>query len=78
VLWRGNQRADGWAFTETWVVVIALAGDEVQADAWIEAHIDNLLEALEPVMFVESFSPAVTPLVGNSEALALMITGRSE
>ena len=78
VQWRGNLRADGWAFTQTWAVVIALAGDEVQADEWIEAHTDDLMDALEPVMFVESFQPAALPLIGNSESLALMITGRSE
>jgi hypothetical protein len=77
-LWRGMQRADGAAFMQTWVVVIALAGDEIAADAWIESHIDDLYDALEPVIFIDSFAPAVTPLTGNSEALALMITGRSE
>ncbi len=80
VMWRGGQRADGWEFTNTWAVVIVLAGDEVQADTWIETHIDALTDALEPVMFVEAFQPAVLPLTGTppSEALALMITGRSE
>lgn len=78
VLWQGIRRADGAAFTDTWAVVIALSGDEVQADAWIEAHVDDLYDALEPVMFIDSFEPAVMPLTGNSEALALMITGRSE
>lgn len=78
VLWRGGVRSEGWAYQHTWAVVIALPGDEVTADAWIEAHIDALMDALEPVMFVESFTPAVTPIAGQNEALALMITGRSE
>lgn len=78
VLWQGMRRDAGAAFVNAWAVVIALSGDEVQADAWIEAHVDDLYDALEPVMFIDSFEPAVTPLTGNSEALALMITGRSE
>lgn len=80
VMWRGGVRADGWEFTNTWAVVIVLPPSEVDADAWIETRIDALTDALEPVMFVESFQPAVTPLTGSpaSEALALMITGRSE
>lgn len=79
VVRRGGQRADGWAFMQTWAVVIVLQdGDEIQADRWIDAHIDALVDALEPVMFVESWAPAVTPMTGNPQALALLITGRSE
>lgn len=78
VRWGGAQRDAGAAFMEAWVVVIALATtDEVTADAWIEAHIDALYDALEPHIYIDSFVPAVDR-IGGSDALALMITGRSE
>lgn len=77
VLWRGAVRDGGYAFQETWVCVIQLPGDEVKADQWIEAHEAALFEALQPLLFVESFTPAALPVTGG-EAFALMITGRSE
>lgn len=77
VLWRGAVRDEGFAFMETWACVIQLPGDEVKADQWIEAHEDALFEALSPLLFVESFTPAAMP-AGNNDTFALMITGRSE
>lgn len=78
VRWGGAVREAGSAFMESWVVVIALMTvDEVTADAWIEAHMDDLFDALMPHIFIDSFVPAIDK-IGGSDALALMITGRSE
>ena len=76
-LWRGSERADGFLFTQTFAVVIALSGDVVAADDFADAHGDELADALEPVLFVESFAPAVTA-TDAGDMNALMITGRVE
>jgi hypothetical protein len=76
-LWRGSERSDGMAFLETWAVVVALAGDELAADTFADSKRADLDDALRPVMWVESYTPAVV----NTEAgdmNALMITGRTE
>lgn len=76
-LWRGSERADGMAFTETFAVIIALAGDEAAADAFVDSHGEALEEALSPVLWIESLAPAVTA-IGDGDMNALMITGRTE
>lgn len=76
-LWRGSVRDEGYAFMETWAVVIAVGPNEVDADKWIEAHEQALFDALQSLLFVESFTPVAGPVQGN-DALSLMITGRSE
>jgi hypothetical protein len=78
VLYRGGARGDGYSYLSTYAVVIMLPGDELIADQWIEDKFDLLDDALRPELFVESFLPAEFPLTGNSVALALMITGRTE
>jgi hypothetical protein len=79
VLWRGSSRGDGYAHLHRWAVVIVLPASETVADEWIESRLDDLDDAARAVLFVDSFQPATTPLGGQSnEALALVITGRSE
>jgi hypothetical protein len=75
--WRGNERADGFAFVESWAVLIMLPSEEVSADEWADTYGEQLLAALEPVMFVDQLQPAVFKL-SNNDAYALMITGRTE
>lgn len=76
--WGGNEHAGGAAFIESWAVLIVLpAADEVSADEFADSHGTALLEALQPVMFVDGMKPATIPASGN-DLYALMITGRSE
>lgn len=76
-LWRGSQRDGGVAFVETWAVVIALAGDEQAAEEFADARGEELEDALHPVLFVDTYAPAVVGTdAGDSNAL--MITGRTE
>jgi len=76
-LWRGAERSDGFTFVQTFAVIVALPGDEAQADTNADTAAEPLAEALEPILFVESITPAT---VGTSEGdmNALMITGRVE
>ncbi len=76
--WRGGERVDGWALIHTWHVLLLLPGNEHDADAWVDEHGDALFVALEQHAFsVTTFTPATVPVNGN-DALALLITGRSE
>lgn len=76
-LWRGAERAGGTAFTQTWHVLVALAGDERTADEFADAYGDAIEDALAAVLFVDTFAPAVTATDGG-DMNALMITGRTE
>jgi hypothetical protein len=76
-MWRGAERSDGVAFVETWAVIIALPGDEVTADAFADAHVEDLEAALRPVMFTDSYAPSLLP-TESGDMMALMITGRTE
>jgi hypothetical protein len=78
VNFRGFTRGPASAYTAVYTVTIVLPSDEGKADEWIENNTDALDDALRPVLFVDSFQPAELPLIGNSAALALLITGRSE
>jgi hypothetical protein len=75
--WRGSEKAGGHAFTNTWAVLVVLPADDVSADAFVDAHGEQLVNALRPVLYVSALTPAEIP----SEAgpmYALLITGRSE
>jgi hypothetical protein len=77
--WRGSDRADGFAFVNTWAVIIALPGEEERADEWADRIGLPLAEALQDrdVLFVTDIDPAEVP-VNGTPTFALMITGRSE
>ncbi|MBM0274132.1 hypothetical protein [Micromonospora tarensis] len=70
-------RASGYSFTATWRVFVIIPSDEVKASEWLDAHVDELVEALLPVGFVDQILPvAVTTEAGD--LLAAQITMRSE
>lgn len=77
-LWRSGERADGYAYTHTWVIVIVLPGtDEATADAFVDARLDDIDDALRAVLFVDGVAPARLESDGG-DILALQITGRTE
>lgn len=79
-LWAGASRGEGplWAgLTHVWTVTIALSADERAASDWIDDHLDLIMDALTPVMAVDSFEPAALPTEAG-DLLALTITGRTE
>lgn len=70
-------RADGHSFTATWRVFVITPSDEVKASEWIDAHVDELADALLPVGYIDQILPvAVTTEAGDQ--LAIQITMRSE
>lgn len=76
--WGGSEYAGGHAYTNAWRVLVVLPqADDITADAFVDAHGAALVDALRPVMFVDSFVPAEIP-AGSGVLYALLITGRSE
>lgn len=75
--WRGTARGDDRMFVNTWVVVVALPGDEDTADDWVDLYGPALFTALQPLLYITAFDPAVLPMTGT-DSLALQITGTTE
>lgn len=75
--WRGGVPRAG-AVENTWAVLVVLpSADDVTADSFADSHGEALLEALRPVLYVDSIAPAeITSEAGP--ILALLLTGRSE
>lgn len=75
--WRGGvPRAH--AVEGTWAVLIVLpSANDVTADAFADSHGEALLDALRPVLFVDSIAPAEVT-TESGPLYALMISGRSE
>jgi hypothetical protein len=71
----GNRVAD--TFQGTWRVIVYCGGDEYTATEWMDAHLDELVEVLDPIAYVDTAEPALTTL-NKSDAFVIEITARSE
>lgn len=71
------ERGPGLSFTATWRVLVQLPADEVAASEWIDSHHEDLVDALEPVGFVDRIEPVVFDTEAG-EQLGLQLTIRSE
>lgn len=80
VRWGGWQRADGDAYMSTWMITLILPqGSEQAADAEAYRVADLIGDALQPLIYVDSFAPTVVPVGAQPRGLyALTVTGRSE
>ena len=80
VRWGGWQRADGGAYMSTWAITLILPqGSEQAADDEAYRVADLIGDALQPLIYVESFAPTVVPVGAQPRGLyALTVTGRSE
>jgi hypothetical protein len=81
-LWAGGERGPGRSFQYTWRVLILLPKDERAASAWIDEHVEALVDAMEgasvddnDVGFVDRLDP-VAVTAGGTDQLALQITMR--
>lgn len=77
--WGGGNRDDeSMGFLETWrITIVCPQGTTDAADAYVDSHGEQLIAALQTIMFVDSYAPARL----DTEAgpmYALVITGRSE
>lgn len=70
-------RSGGLGFLTTWKVVIVVARDEQAASVWIDTHIDDVVENLEPVGFIERMEPSLLA-TSAGDMYALTISMRSE
>lgn len=76
--WRGSAHAGGHSYESTWAVLIVLPqADDVTADSFADSHGAALLDALRPVLFVDSIAPATID-TEPGQLYALLITGRAE
>lgn len=69
-------RADGFSFAATWRVRIALPPDVQAASDWIDDHWIALVEALNPVIYVDEIEPIGLTEENTGQAY-LQITGRN-
>jgi hypothetical protein len=77
VRWRGAERADGHAYMQTWQVLIVVASDEAKADESVDRLAVDLADALEDVLFIDSFTAVAIPTSAGPLS-GLEIIGRSE
>lgn len=70
-------RGPGDSFEVTWRVLVYLGGDADAATAWMDDHLPQLVEAIDPVAYVDGFEPSTVPIDGN-DAFVIELTTRSE
>ncbi len=76
--WAGAERTDGYEFLQAWTVtVVTNQGGADAADAFLDAHGGDLADALQPLLYVVSMTPALLK-TGGDDLYALTITGRTE
>lgn len=78
--WGGARRPDSarGMFTQVWRALIRVPGDEVAADEWVDAHIDDLADALRSVGYMTECTPVNLTGTDNTPIRALMITMECE
>lgn len=78
IRWGGWARLNGF-LVATYRVIIVTPQGEADADAWIYEHADLLVDALQPVLYVDSVEPTLLPAEGSQGGLfTVTITGRTE
>lgn len=67
------------SFAHEWQVHIVVPADPVAADEWVEAHLEDVVDAVADVLAISSIQPGKIPAgKSTSEYNALIITGRTE
>lgn len=70
------ERADGLSFSVNWKVMVFLPQGELAASDWIDSHYDAIVDALEPIGYVERLSPVVVSTsAGNQYFLEITMRG---
>jgi hypothetical protein len=66
----------GWI--DTWQVWVALSQDVVSAEKWIDAHLDELVAALEHELVITSITPTEIVVPGGTAVNGLIVEGARE
>jgi hypothetical protein len=72
------ERDTGSVFITTWRVRVLLPQGEREASTFIDAHVDAIYDALQPVAYVDRIEPVTLQVTGGGEQFALEFTMRSE
>jgi hypothetical protein len=70
-------RAHGDAFEYTWAVNIVLGSDPQEAETAIDRLMPLIVDALDPVAFIDSYAPGVST-IGGTDVYVLEIRCRRE
>jgi len=69
-------RAAGMAFEVTWRVLVVLPSDERAASQWVDANYEAVVDALEPIGFVDQVEPVLlSTSAGDQQALQITMRG---
>lgn len=71
VRWAGAERGEGVSFEISWNVLVLVPTSEDAREAWMTDHLDDLLDALRPVIYVYSIE-----FLSPSDSPVLQLTGR--
>lgn len=73
-------RGPGMVFYLDWSVYVALPGQDLDAAQWIEEHLFELVDALQPLAHVTAAGPAMLPVPnapGGMSGLEITMRGES-
>jgi len=73
-----NRASNGFGFVHTWQVWIALTQDVAAAERWMDAHLSELVTALDPELLVTSVTPSELVLAGGGSINGLIVEGARE
>jgi hypothetical protein len=81
--WGGDEPVEGGryatTFLRTYRVIVVLSADQRAADAWVDDHLEDIIDRLSLVLSISGYAYARVPADGSQAAyLALVITGESE
>lgn len=72
VQWGGAERWNGAGpFINTWRVLVGLPNVETAAESWIADHLQDLVNAISPVAFIDSVEPV--NIAGSTPALQFTV-----
>ncbi|GAA1977523.1 hypothetical protein GCM10009798_43430 [Nocardioides panacihumi] len=70
-----NRADNGFGFVNTWQVWIALSQDVATAEEWMDDHLSEVIDALDPVLLITSATPSELILAGGASINGLIVEG---
>lgn len=75
--WSGSGLVKAYNFQHVWKVYVVIPNGEAAANAWLDAHIEALTDALFAVGQVDEYDPVVIPTTGG-DVFAVVFTLRRD